>query len=178
MILGMTTSLESRFGSGVFAVRSSRQIRLILITGQLPMMTCLRRPLHTPYKSPVGCVSRSHGWLDEVISPDVGSSVIGMTPSSRSRTHQNQRLNENDAPSHFLSPIAARQGREDEGWVKRQCESGGSATGHGNVGPPGLKRPIATHEFKQNREPSRLHTGGTPVPRFGYRKRLSVYPQN
>jgi hypothetical protein len=56
------------------------------------MMTSLHRPLHTPYKSPVGCVSRSYGELDKVTSFDDCPPIIGLTLSSRSRTHQNQSL--------------------------------------------------------------------------------------
>ena len=99
----LRTMLESRTGSGVFAVRSSRRTRLIFITDQSPMMTCLNRSLHTPYKSPVGCVSRSHGTLGDATPPNLSSSNIDRTPSSRSRTHQNQ-----SQPGRSCPPLPAR----------------------------------------------------------------------
>jgi hypothetical protein len=48
--------------------------------------------------SQVGCVSRSHGSLDELTSPSVRSSNISMNPSPRSRTHQNQALKGAQSP--------------------------------------------------------------------------------
>jgi len=106
-----------------------------------------------------------------------------MTPSSRSRTHQNQALMGEQSPlSLALSPIAARRGRGNEGWVKRHGESGGSATGNGNVGPPGLKSAGGTPWFNSRshgqKTPTRLRTGGMPVPRRGSLKQLSVYPKH
>ena len=90
VLRGITIRLESSTGSGVFAVRSARQTRFILINGQPTMMTCLHRPPHTPYKRPVGCVSRSHRNEDFVTSLKFSSLTNGSYPSSRSRTHQNQ----------------------------------------------------------------------------------------
>jgi hypothetical protein len=52
------------------------------------------------------------------------------------------------------------------------------ATGRGSVGPPGLKREGRSSELKQFQHPEPFRTGGTPVPQFGFRKRLSVYPHH
>jgi hypothetical protein len=53
-----------------------------------------------------------------------------------------------------------------------------ASTGNGNVGPTGLKSAIATGGFNQCRHPNRFRTGGTPLPRCGSGKRLSVYPKH
>jgi hypothetical protein len=141
------------------------------------MMSRLYRPLHTPYKGPVGCVSRSHDSLDEVTLPDVGSSNIGMTPSSRSRTHQNQtqpggfcplspfgfaqwergRPCAADATCLYVVVVAsslapdARRGAGERGKDKDLSTESpvAVATGRGSVGPPGLNRGTETGGFKQ-----------------------------
>jgi len=147
---GLKNSLESGSGSGVLAVRSSRQTRLIWIFGQLPMMTRLTRPLHTLYKSPIGCVSRSHDSLDEVTSPDVGSSNIGMNPSSRSRTHQNQTQPGGSCPlSLALSPFGFAQWERGKDKDLSTESPVAVATGTGSVGPLGLKRGTETGGIKQ-----------------------------
>ena len=56
-----------------------------------------------PRYKPVGCLSRSYGNLGDATPPILSSSNIDMTPSSRSRTHQNQ-----SQPGRSCPPLPAR----------------------------------------------------------------------
>ena len=69
-----------------------------------------------------------------------------------------------------LSPIAARQGREDEIRVVDAVSPVAFATCMGSAGPPGLKIADGTPWFNSRRAwtrnlQRRFRTGGTPVPR-------------
>jgi hypothetical protein len=107
----------------------------------------------------------------------VGSCHVDLTPSSRSRTHQNQALNRQQS-SPYLSPIATRRGRgARERRMFGQIETGGSRRRHFDAGPPGLKSAGGTPWFNARKAwtknlQRRFHTGGTPVPR----RRLKRWP--
>jgi hypothetical protein len=110
---------------------------------RLGKSTCRRlrspnRSHHAASPAAVGCVSRSHGSLGKVTSLVVGSCHVDLTPSSRSRTHQNQARQGEQSPLSLPLPHRYATGERSK---KRRLigpiETGGCRHRHGKCRPSG-----------------------------------------
>jgi hypothetical protein len=120
---GATLLLPGPRGPGARGRKTSSYPRRWLAPPSFRYRTSGPKERRPSWNQPVGCVSQSHGSLDEVTSLDVGSSNISMNPSLRSRTHQNQTRKGEQSPLSHPLPHRCQTGERGrrEGEVKSIC---------------------------------------------------------